>query len=220
MREIDAIAARCGGRDPEWMDEKRRCAVLVPFLERDGEMHVLFERRAGGIHQGGETCFPGGGAEKGESDTACALRETEEELGIPHAEIQVLGRSDFLLTPAGVRLQPVLGLLSSRALSLAKPAPAEVAEIFTVPLRFFSETEPELYAYTQEPIIQPDFPFDAVGVGRDYRFARGRVDVPVWHYESHCIWGITARIIRSVLRGMGPGTLPLRREVSHESREV
>ena len=27
MREIDAIAARCGGRDPEWMDEKRRCAV-------------------------------------------------------------------------------------------------------------------------------------------------------------------------------------------------
>ena len=36
MREIDAIAARCGGRDPEWMDEKRRCAVLVPFLERDG----------------------------------------------------------------------------------------------------------------------------------------------------------------------------------------
>ena len=62
MREIDAIAARCGGRDPEWMDEKRRCAVLVPFLERDGEMHVLFERRAGGIHQGGETCFPGGGA--------------------------------------------------------------------------------------------------------------------------------------------------------------
>ena len=51
-------------------------------------------------------------------------------------------------------------------------------------------------------------------------FARGRVDVPVWHYASHCSWGITARIIRSVLRGMGPGTLPLRREVTHESREV
>ena len=220
MTGASMLAARYGGYTPEWMDERRRCAVLVPFLEGEDGLSLLFERRSGGIRQPGETCFPGGGAEKGESDTACALRETEEELGIPHAEIQVLGRSDFLLTPAGVRLQPVLGLLSSRALSLAKPAPAEVAEIFTVPLRFFSETEPELYAYTQEPIIQPDFPFDAVGVGRDYRFARGRVEVPVWHYESHCIWGITARIIRSVLRGMGPGTLPLRREVTHESREV
>ena len=58
MREIDAIAARCGGRDPEWMDEKRRCAVLVPFLERDGEMHVLFERRAGGIHPGRGDLLP------------------------------------------------------------------------------------------------------------------------------------------------------------------
>ena len=200
MREINAIAARCGGRDPEWMDEKRRCAVLVPFLERDGEMHVLFERRAGGIHQGGETCFPGGGAEPGESDTACALRETEEELGIPQSEIQVLGRSDFLLTPAGVRLQPVLGLLSPRAMDFLSPSPAEVAEVFTVPLRFFQETEPEVYAYTQEPLIQPDFPFDAVGVPRDYRFARGRVEVPVWHYGTHVIWGITARILRSILR--------------------
>ena len=202
MREIDAIAARWGGREPEWMDEKRRCAVLVPFLEKDGELHLLFERRAGGIRQGGETCFPGGGAEPGESDTACALRETEEELGIPPSEIQVLGRSDFLITPAGVRLQPVLGLLSPGAMGLLRPSPAEVAETFTVPFAFFRETEAELYAYTQEPVIQPDFPFEAVGVRPGYPFARGRVEVPVWHYETHVIWGITARIVRSVLRGL------------------
>ena len=80
------------------------------------------------------------------------------------------------------------------------PSPAEVAEVFTVPLRFFQETAPEVYAYTQEPVVQPDFPFDAVGVPRDYRFARGRVEVPVWQYENHVIWGITARITRSILR--------------------
>lgn len=202
MREIDAIAARYSGRDPEWMDEKRRCAVLVPFLEKDGELHLLFERRAGGIRQGGETCFPGGGAEPGENDTACALRETEEELGIPQSEIQVLGRSDFLITPAGVRLQPVLGFLSPGAMDFLSPSPAEVAEVFTVPLRFFRETEPAVYAYTQEPVVQPGFPFDAVGVPRDYRFARGRVEVPVWQYENHVIWGITARITRGILRGL------------------
>ena len=204
MREIDAIAARYGGYQPEWMDERRRCAVLVPFLERDGELHLLFERRSGGIRQAGETCFPGGGAEPGESDTACALRETEEELGIPQDEIQVLGRSDFLLTPAGVRLQPVLGLLSPRAMDCLAPSSAEVAEVFSVPLRFFTETPPALYAYTQEPVIQPDFPFAAVGVAPDYPFARGRVEVPVWHYETHPIWGITARIVRSVLRRLDP----------------
>ena len=207
MRELDAIAARYGGCQPEWMDEKRRCAVLVPFLERDGEVQILFERRSGGIRQAGETCFPGGGAEPGESDTACALRETEEELGIPQSEIQVLGRSDFLLTPAGVRVQPVLGVLSPQALDVLAPAPAEVAEVFSIPLRFFRETPPAVYAYAQEPVIQPDFPFAAVGVAPDYRFARGRVEVPVWQYENRAVWGITARILRSILRGLGPDGL-------------
>ena len=61
------------------------------------------------------------------------------------------------------------------------------------------ETEPEVYAYTQEPVIQPDFPFDAVGVPRDYRFARGRVEVPVWHYGTHVIWGITAKVLHRML---------------------
>ena len=191
MRGAEALAARFGGHEPGWMDEKRRCAVLVPFLAREGELSLLFERRSGGIRQGGETCFPGGGAENSESDTACALRETEEELGIPKSEIQILGRSDFLLTPAGVRVQPVLGLLTPWATDFLRPSPAEVAETFTVPLRFFRETEPELYAYTQEPVVQPDFPFDA-----------GRVEVPVWHYGNRVIWGITARIVRSVLRGL------------------
>ena len=79
-----------------------------------------------------------------------------------------------------------------------------MAEVFSVPLRFFTETPPALYAYTQEPVIQPDFPFAAVGVAPDYPFARGRVEIPVWHYETHPIWGITARIVRSVLRRLDP----------------
>ena len=112
----------------------------------------------------------------------------------------LLGEPDFICNQRGFLLRPVLGLASPAGLRTLRPSPAEVAEVFTVPLRFFQETEPEVYAYTQEPVVQPDFPFDAVGVPRDYPFARGRVEVPVWHYGTHVIWGITARILRSILR--------------------
>ena len=89
----------------------------------------------------------------------------------------------------------------SRCWASSPPAPWTASP---PPLRSFSETPPALYPYTQEPVIQPDFPFAAVGVAPDYPFARGRVEVPVWHYETHPIWGITARIVRSVLRRLDP----------------
>lgn len=198
--QLEQLCRYYGGHVPGLLGRRHEYAVLCPLVEQPDGLRLLFEVRSAAVRQAGETCFPGGRMEPGESPAACALRETEEELGIPQDEIQVLGRSDFLLTPAGVRLQPVLGLLSPRAMDFLSPSPAEVAEVFTVPLRFFQETEPEVYAYTQEPVVQPDFPFDAVGVPRDYRFARGRVEVPVWHYGTHVIWGITARILRSILR--------------------
>ena len=199
MREIDAIAARCGGRDPEWMDEKRCCAVLVPFLERDGEMHVLFERRAGGIHQGGETCFPGGGAEPGESDTACALRETEEELTIPPAEIRLLGEGDFICSQRGFLLRPLPGLVSHAGFAALRPAPAEVADVYTVPLEFFRSTPPERYTYDLLPHVPDDFPYETVGIPRDYPWAAGRVEVPVWVWRGRVIWGMTARIVADLI---------------------
>lgn len=199
MREIDAIAARCGGRDPEWMDENRCCAVLVPFLEKGGELHLLFERRAGGIRQGGETCFPGGGAEPGESDTACALRETEEELAIPPSEIQLLGQGDFICSQRGFLLRPLPGLVSPAGFAALRPSPAEVAAVYTVPLDFFRTTPPERHTYDLVPHVPEDFPYEAVGIPQDYPWARGRVEVPVWIWQGHVIWGMTARIVADLI---------------------
>lgn len=199
MREIDAIAARYGGYQPEWMDERRRCAVLVPFLERDGELHLLFERRSGGIRQAGETCFPGGGAEPGESDTACALRETEEELAIPPSEIQLLGQGDFICSQRGFLLRPLPGLVSPAGFAALRPSPAEVAAVYTVPLDFFRTTPPERHTYDLVPHVPEDFPYEAVGIPRDYPWARGRVEVPVWIWQGHVIWGMTARIVADLI---------------------
>jgi 8-oxo-dGTP pyrophosphatase MutT (NUDIX family) len=169
-----------------------------------GREHFLFEVRAGALrHQPGETCFPGGRTEQGETPEACALRETEEELAIPRQQIELAGKTDFLCSPAGFLLQPVVGLVSAAGLAAMIPSPAEVAEVFTVPVSFFAGTPPEVWTNALEPRIADDFPFDQVGISPDYRWARGAMDIPVWHYGRHVIWGMTGRIVRGIVGAMG-----------------
>ena len=99
----------------------------------------------------------------------------------------------------GFLLRPVLGLVSEAGMEALSPSISEVSETFTVPLSFFRTTEPELYSYNLLPHIQEDFPYERVGITPDYHWTRGRVEVPVWYWKSHVIWGITARIIRNLI---------------------
>ena len=73
-------------------DRLRPAAVLVPLLVRDGEDCLLFTRRTEHLpHHAGEISFPGGARHAEDGDlVATALRETEEELGIPAARIEVM----------------------------------------------------------------------------------------------------------------------------------
>ena len=80
-----------------------------------------------------------------------------------------------------------------------RPSPAEVADVFTVPLAFFQKTSPEVYQYDLLPQVPADFPYEAVGISRDYPWASGQVEVPVWYWQGHAIWGMTARIVRDIL---------------------
>lgn len=198
MRTPEEFAARWGGHVPGLMGGRRRFAVLVPLIEAPGGLRLLFEVRAGSVRQPGEVCFPGGRMEEGEGAGDCALRETWEELSIPPSEVKLLGRSDFLVHQRGFLLQPVLGLVSPAGMAALRPAPAEVAETFTAPASLFEETPPEVYRYTLEPHPPEDFPYDTVGVGRDYPWGTATVEVPVWRYEGHVIWGLTARILRDI----------------------
>lgn len=199
MTELERIEGRWGGHVPGLMGG-RRFAVLVPFVESPGGLRLVLEVRSAGLKQPGEVCFPGGRAEPGESFADCALRETFEELAIPPSEVRLLGQTDFLVHQRGFLLQPVLGVVSPAGLAKLSPSPAEVAEVFTVPLSFFRDTPPTVSHYALTARVPEDFPYQLAGIRPDYPWGGSEVEVPVWRYEGHAVWGLTARILRHILK--------------------
>ena len=199
MRELECLERRFAGHVPGLLGARHSYAVLCPLVETAEGLSLLFEVRSASLRrQPGEVCFPGGAAEPGEDAVACALRETEEELAIPREQVQLLGTPDFICNQRGFLLHPVLGVVSPKGLEALRPSPAEVAEVFTAPLSFFRQTPPQVYAYDLVPTEPENFPYDDIGVGQDYRWSRGRVEVPVWYWHRHAIWGMTARLVRDL----------------------
>ena len=202
MRELEALRRRYGGHRPGLLGARHSYAVLCPLVERPDGLHLLFEVRARNLSQGGEVCFPGGRMEAGETPAQCALRETEEELSIPAAEVSLLGTPDFICNQMGFLLRPVLGLVSPAGFAALRPSPDEVAEVFTAPLSFFAETAPEPWRYELVPQVPEDFPYESVGIPRDYAWNHGWVDVPVWYWQGHAVWGMTARLVRDLIKSL------------------
>ena len=116
-----------------------KAAVLVPLVaHEDGLTVLLTQRTAHLIHHGGQISFPGGRMEASDPDPeAAALRETEEEIGLPASEIDIIGRLDDYATVTGFHIVPVVGLL--RPPLVFQPDEFEVAEIFEVPLSFIMD---------------------------------------------------------------------------------
>lgn len=200
--DLTALEHTLRTRTPGLMDSKRAYAVLVPLVERDGELHLLYEVRASTLRrQPGEVCFPGGRMEAGETAEECALRETWEELGIPRSQIRLLGRLDFIAHRASFLMQPVLGVVDSRAFSpRLHPNPAEVEEFFLVPLSHLLETDPIEYDYDLIPTPAEEFPYDLIGIPRDYKWQLGHENVPVYPWQGRAIWGLTGRITRNLVQ--------------------
>ena len=176
----------------------RNSAVLLPLIEKDGELEVLFEVRAASLHrQPGEVCFPGGGMEKGENSEQTAVRETVEELLIDVGRVEVLAPLDILETPGGVNVYPYLGVLRDYQGTYST---AEVDHVFSVPLSWFLEHEPERYQCTVHTVPNEDFPFDLILGGRDYYWRKGHYDVYFYRYGDELIWGMTAKILYSFIQ--------------------
>lgn len=197
--ELEQLRRRFDEHTPGLMGARKEFAVLCPVVEKEDGLHLLFEVRSGNVSQAGEVCFPGGRMEPGETPEETALRETREELSIPRDEISLLGRPDFICNLSGFLLHPVIGLVSEAGFQAIRPSEAEVAEYFTVPLSFFRNTPPQIYHYDLLPQVPEDFPYEAIGVSRDYPWRRGRQNVPVWFYEGHAIWGMTGRIVMHLI---------------------
>ena len=109
-------------------------AVLVAITNRPNPGVLLTVRREDLRTHGGQVSFPGGRLDKGEDCFNAALREAEEEIGLPPAEVEVWGRADAYVTVTGFTVTPVVGLVPPD-LPLA-PHEAEVADWFEAPLSF------------------------------------------------------------------------------------
>ena len=199
----EKISIELQNREPGLMDASGRYAVLVPLIERDGELYVLYEVRAATMRrQPGEVCFPGGHIEPGETPETCALRETWEELGIPEESVKVLGRLDFIAHRANFIMYPILGVVEAGALERMNPNPDEVGETFLVPVSHLLNNPPQEYTYSLIPTTPENFPYELIGIPRDYRWQRGGENVPIYPWEGHAIWGLTGRITRHLMSWM------------------
>lgn len=124
---------------PEWQTPEppyRDAAVLITLLPRGDDLSVVFTQRTSHLTaHAGQISFPGGGVEPHDFDAAAtALREAEEEIGLPRAKVQILGQLDDYITGTGFLVRPVVGFVPE--VPQWQPDDFEVAEIFDVPLSY------------------------------------------------------------------------------------
>ncbi len=165
-----------------WSEETllRQAAVLLPVVCRGDTLSMLFTRRNETMrHHAGQISFPGGALESADHDAiAAALRETDEETGIKSEFIEAFGYLDCLDTISGFSVTPVVGIV--REGFELNPDPAEVAEVFEVPL---------------DIILEPGCLKRSEIVWR----GRGR-EIFEFDYDGKRIWGATAAILQNLLR--------------------
>lgn len=188
-------------------DEFFNSAVLIPLVFIDDEYHLLFEKRSANIKQGGEICFPGGRIEKTDKSVVdTALRETFEEIGVNSENIKVFGKLDILFGPRGVLVEPIVAEIKIDSLAKLTLDKSEVEKVFSVPLSFFENNEPEHFKIhssvthksfnskgEEEELILPNNHMNDTY----YKSIR---DVLVYKTHGEVIWGITARLVYEVIR--------------------
>ena len=204
LRRVKALSDWLDGRRPTLMGAAGEYAVLVPLVERQDGLYLLYEVRSRTMRrQPGEVCFPGGRVEPGELPEACALRETEEELSIPPSAITILGKLDFIAHRANFLMHPVLALVEESAIEHMTLNPGEVDETFLVPLSHLLSTPPMEHSYRLLPELGDGFPYELLGITRDYRWQTGQESVPIYPWGEHVIWGLTGRITRHLVALLG-----------------
>lgn len=169
----DALGRALAGTTPaELPGPGRRAAVLLALFDRAGESHLLLTKRSDDLpSHPGQISLPGGVIEPGDPSHAhAALRETEEEVGIPPAALRVIGELDDVSTMvSGFIVRPVLAVAVAPVAPV--PSDAEVARIIEVAVAD---------VLSADAALPPDPPPLAL------RYPLAGEDV----------WGATARILR------------------------
>jgi 8-oxo-dGTP pyrophosphatase MutT (NUDIX family) len=168
----------------------RAAAVLAPLYALSGHPYLLFTRRTAQLRKhSGEISLPGGSRDQGDDSLLMtALRESHEELALDVTRIEMVGSlepvfsvvSNFLVTP-------FVGWLGEGAPHV-EPNPTEVAEVIYAPLRALADP-----AIFHEEV-----------------WTRGGVEHTLYFFDlgPHRIWGLTGRILRSLLALLPADPLP------------
>jgi 8-oxo-dGTP pyrophosphatase MutT (NUDIX family) len=159
-------------------------AVLVPLYPEPGGglTAVLTERRADLRRHAGEISFPGGRQDEPDEDLRLtALREAEEEIGLPRDAVELVGALPPVGTfVTGYRVFSFVGLLEPG--HVWRAAEAEVARVLELPLR-------DLVAgHEMKRLIRRGVP----------------IKTPTYTVDGHLVWGATARIVQSLLERLAP----------------
>lgn len=181
-REVDGLDLLAG--DHRELSERAPdtlipAAVLVPLTDRPDPGVILTQRTERLRNHPGQIAFPGGRVDPGDRDAvAAALREADEEIGLPPSLVAVAGTADRYRTVTGFDVTPVIGVVPPD-LPL-RPAEAEVASVFEVPLAFLLDRANHVRAH-----------MDWRGRRRDYWEIR---------WGERRIWGATAAMIVNLAR--------------------
>ena len=159
---------------------EKRAGILVPVIDDQGPPRILLTRRTESLstHKG-QVAFPGGRMEDADRDVVdTALRESEEEVGLPRDRVEILGQLDDMLTVTGdMIVTPVVGRV--RRLPPLVANPGEVARVFTIPL-----------ATLREP---------SGWTTRSWSTRKGPVPVYYFDYDGEVLWGLSAYVTLQLL---------------------
>lgn len=160
-------------------------SVLILFYQKQSETHLVFIRRRPDLRtHAGQIAFPGGGQEFEESLVETALRETEEEVGIPTTAVKIIGElSPTYIPPSNYIVYPFVGWYENEDPANGEPQfqrdPDEVAEILEIPVSML----------LAESIRQEE----------PRQFEDLRLSVPYFAVAEHKIWGATAFILSEMV---------------------
>lgn len=163
--------------------QRKPAAVLCGLRPMGDRLHVVLTQRAAHLKQhAGQVAFPGGKIDAGDASAeAAALREAEEEIGLAHREVEILGVLDPYLTSTGYTVTPYVGLIDPSW--TPRPDPGEVESVFEPPLDFL-----------MDPANRQRHHHDRNGYRR-YFYAMPWKEFYIWGATAGMLKGLSDRIV-------------------------